>query len=107
MEKKYLNIKNVSTNQVNFVIPLPGSGSKGILLSPGECVVAESSYTKGQLLKTATLGIQERRGLIVIEENFNNDLYGFELNKNLKTEDVEKKVNLLEAEENAKNYMKS
>ena len=107
MSKKYLKIKNVSGKPVNFVLPLPSSGSKGILLNGGECVISESSYTKGELLKTATLGIQQRRGLIDVQENFNNDLYKFAINTNLNTAVVEEAVKLADAQENADNYIKS
>ena len=107
MANSYVKIKNVSGKPVNFVIALPSSGSKGILLNNGECVIASSSYINGTLLKTASLGVQERRGLVQIQENFNNDLYQLPLNQNLSSATVEEKVRLSDAEQNAENYMKS
>ena len=107
MSKQYLKIKNVSGKPVNFVLPLPNSGSKGVLLNAGECIIAESYYTRGALLKTATFGIQQRRGLIDVEENFNNDLYKIDTNKNLNSELVEEKINIADSEKNAEDYMKS
>ena len=107
MANSYLKIKNISGKPVNFVLPLANSGSKGILLNADESVVSESFYTKGALLITAPLSIQKRRGLVEIEENFNNDLYKFPINQNLVSTSVEEKINLANAQKNAENYMKS
>lgn len=97
---KYWKIKNISTQPVNFVCAMPGSGSKGILLQAGECVI---THDFGR--KTSTLGVQERRKLISIEENFNNDLYGFNLYENLNDNTVNDKVSFLDAQKNAELYM--
>lgn len=99
---KYWKIKNISTQPVNFVCAIPNSGSKGILLQPGECVITNDFGRK-----TSTLGVQERRKVIQIEENFNNDLYNFPLYENLNESVVTDKANFLEAQKNAEDYMKS
>ncbi len=99
---KYCKIKNISTQPVNFVCAMPSSGSKGILLQPGECVI---THDFGR--KTSTLGVQERRKLIQIEENFDNELYNFPLYENLKEVTIIDKINFLDAQKNAELYMKS
>ena len=103
----YLKIKNISGKPVNFVLPLANSGSKGILLNANESVISEAFYTKGSLLVTAQLSIQKRRGLVEIQESFNNELYKIPLNQNILTATLDEKVNLADAEKNAENYIKS
>ena len=107
MATSYIKIKNISANPVKFVIPLASSGSKGVLLSSGECIIAEAFYTKGALLVTSNLSLQKRRGLIEIQESFNNDLYKFAINQNLSITATEQAMSLADAQRNAENYMKS
>jgi hypothetical protein len=99
---KYWKIKNISKKPVNFVCAMPNSGSKGVLLQPEECVI---THDFGK--KTSTLGVQERRKLIQIEENFNNDLYNFSLYENLNESEVADKAKFFDAEKAAEGYMKS
>lgn len=107
MSKQYWKIKNVAATPVNFVLPLPNSGSKGVLLHPGECIVSECTLVNGVKQKTATLGVQERRKLIDIQDNFDNDLYKLTLNTNLSSASVEEIIGLADAGRNAENYMNS
>lgn len=107
MATSFIKIKNISANSVKFVIPLANSGSKGVILNSGECVIAEAFYTKGALLITSPLSLQKRRGLVEIQENFNNDLYKFAINQNLSITTTEQAMNLADAQRNAENYMKS
>jgi hypothetical protein len=102
MENKFWKIKNVTNKPVNFVCAMPNSGSKGILLQPGECVVVHSLG-----IKTSTLGVQERRKLVEIQENFNNDLYKFNTYENLKDSEVVDKANFMDAEKAAEGYITS
>ena len=102
---KYSKIVNITNQSVNFFCAMPGSGSKGILLNPGELVIVESVEVNGIAIKTSILGVQERRKLVIIEENFNNSFYDFPLYKNLKQSDVNDKINFLDAQKNAENYM--
>lgn len=97
---KYWKIKNVSAKPVNFVCAMPSSGSKGILLQPNECII---THDFGK--KTSTLGVQERRRLIVVEENFDNDLYNFSLYENLSESTVTDRKDFLDAQKNAELYM--
>ena len=105
MNKQFWKIKNLTTKPVNFVLPLPGSGSKGVLLNPGECIISECTIVNGIKQKTATLGVQERRGLIEIQDNFNNTLYNLETGINLTTATVDSKIKLVDAQKDVENYM--
>lgn len=102
MEYNYWKIKNITNKPVNFVCAMPNSGSKGILLQPGQCIITNSFG-----VKTSTLGVQERRRLVEIQDNFNNDLYKFNLYENLNELEVSEKVKFMDAEKNAEQYMKS
>jgi len=107
MKKEYWKIKNITTKPVNFVAAMPSCGSKGVLLQPGETIITEAVKINGTPVKTATLGVQERRRIVEIEYNFNNDLYNLATNVNLKTTVVEDKIKFTDAEKNAESYMKS
>jgi hypothetical protein len=106
-KKNYWKIKNVTSSPVNFVAALPMSGSKGVLLNPNETIIVEAVRVNGIEVKTATLGVQERRRVVEIQSDFDNDFYKLEINKNLKTTDVESAIKFAEAERNAEGYMKS
>lgn len=107
MKKEYWKIKNVTAKPVNFVAAMPSCGSKGVLLQPGETIITEVVKVNGTPVKTAILGFQERRRIVEIDYNFNNDLYNLTTNVNLKTATVEDKIKFTDAEKNAEGYMKS
>jgi len=60
-------IKNVSPNPVKVAVAKTNTITIGMILKPNEFCVADSRMT-------TTIDIQERRNLIKIDRNFDNDL---------------------------------
>src|SRR5271157_5576600 len=80
---KTWKIDNNSKQSVKFACKYK-SGSKGIILQPDEfCVIEE--------MKTASIEAQERKKFIIINRNFNNNEYNYELVKAYKKNQYELK----------------
>jgi len=59
-------IKNITENPVKLSIALGGANNPGIILQPGEIVLSINKLT-------APLDAQERRGVVEVDRDFDNE----------------------------------
>lgn len=71
---KNWKIKNITKEPVKVSIALGGANNPGIILKPGEIVLSICKLT-------APLDAQERRGVIVVDRDFDNSELNLPLGK--------------------------
>jgi len=77
-------IKNISESPVKISISLGGANNPGVILNPGEIVLSQARLT-------APLDAQERRGVVEIDRDFNNEELNLPLGTNMADIDEAKK----------------
>lgn len=94
---KHWKLTNTCSSKVRLVVTVGPAQSVGIMLNPGNIVICNPQ-------RTPSMDAQIRRGFVVLDNNFDNDMYGAELGKvYTKAELDQKKMD--KSGENASQYM--
>ena len=91
--EKYWKIKNVTEAPIKFTVALSSTLSPGIVLQPNQYCIALPKIT-------SMLDIQEKRGFVSVDRNFENT-QSLELGKVFDTTSID------ETDEQIKNYKNS
>ena len=89
--EKIWKIKNTSKSPAKISIALGGANNPGLILNPGEIVLSKARLT-------APLDAQARRGVVEIDENFDNSELNLPLGESM--------IDIDDAMKNVENYSK-